>query len=101
MAGFLKSLLEVLEDLMDPDKAGDGDGVRRLRKAKGSFPDSFVKIKPLDPVNPIHFLYGHLGSLGGFLQSWNWCQGARTTLFLGSKTPLNYLLDPKVVISSS
>ena len=29
---------------MDLDKAGDG--VRRLREAKGTFPESFVKIKP-------------------------------------------------------
>ena len=32
---------------MDPDKAGDG--VRRLREAKGTFPESFVEIKPLEP----------------------------------------------------
>ena len=32
---------------MDPDKAGDG--VRRLHEAKGTIPESFVEIKPLEP----------------------------------------------------
>ena len=40
------SLFEVFVDLMDHDKAGDG--VRRLGEAKGTFPETFVKIKPLD-----------------------------------------------------
>ena len=41
------SLFEVFVDLMDHDKAGDG--VRRLGEAKGTFPETFVKIKPLEP----------------------------------------------------
>ena len=41
------SLFEVLEDLIDPDKAGDG--VRRLGEALGTFTEIFVKIKLLEP----------------------------------------------------
>ena len=37
---------EVFVDLIDHDKAGDG--VSRLGKAKGTFPETFVKIKPLE-----------------------------------------------------
>ena len=39
------SLSKVLEDLMDPDKAGDG--VRELGEVFGTFPETFVKIKVL------------------------------------------------------
>ena len=41
------SLSEVFEDPLESDKAGDG--VRRLGEAKGAFPETFVKIKPLEP----------------------------------------------------
>ena len=44
---FQMSLTEVLEDLIDPDKAGNG--VRGLREALGTFPETFVKIKNLEP----------------------------------------------------
>ena len=54
------SLFEVFVDLIDHDKAGDG--VRRLGKAKGTFPETFVKIKPLKPCQDYLF---PLWSLGG------------------------------------
>ena len=47
------SLFEVFVDLMDHDKAVDG--VRRPGKAKGTFPETFVKIKPLEPCQDYQF----------------------------------------------
>ena len=47
------SLFEVFVDLMDHDKAGDG--VRRLGEAKRTFPETFVKIKPLEPCQDYPF----------------------------------------------
>ena len=41
------SLSEVLEDLMEPYKAGES--VRGLGEALGTFPETFVKIKALEP----------------------------------------------------
>ena len=40
------SLFEVFVDLIDHDRAGDG--VRRLGEAKGTFPETFVKMEPLE-----------------------------------------------------
>ena len=58
------SLFEVFVDLMDHDKAGDG--VRRLGEAKGTFPETFVEIKPLELCQDNQFLLwsleGHCGS---------------------------------------
>ena len=54
------SLFEVFVDLMDHDKAGGG--VRRLGEAKGTFPETFVKIKPLELCQDYPF---PLWTLGG------------------------------------
>ena len=56
------SLFEVFVDLMDHDKAGDG--VRRLGEAKRTFPETFVKIKPLEPCQDYPF------PLWSFMESW-------------------------------
>ena len=56
------SLFEVFVDLMDHDKAGDG--VRRLGEAKGTFLETFVKIKPLEPCQASTF------SLWSLMESW-------------------------------
>ena len=47
------SLSEVFVDLIDNDKAGDG--VRRLGEAKGTFPETFFMIKPLEPCQDYQF----------------------------------------------
>ena len=55
------SLFDVFVDVMDHDRAGDG--VRRLGEAIGTFPETFVEIKPLEPC------YDHPFPLWSFKES--------------------------------
>ena len=62
LTGFQMSLSEVLEDLMDPNKAGDV--VRRLGEASGTFLETFVQIQALEPFQDYQFPLWH------FRDSW-------------------------------
>ena len=60
--GFLISLSEVMEDLMDLDKAGNG--VKRLEEVYGIFCETSAKIKTLEPFKDYPF------PLWPFMESW-------------------------------
>ena len=57
------SLIEILENRMDPIKAGDG--VRRLGEALGTYPETFIKISALEHCQVYPFPLWLSGSLVG------------------------------------